>query len=64
MNKEPFTSNMERSPHWSYPQVVDGPPLPRLPKRLSGLIATKHSQLYSTTLSFIRFKTGLNYILR
>ena len=32
MSKEPFTLNIEPSPHWSYPQVVDEAPLPRLPK--------------------------------
>ena len=32
MSREPSTSNMEPSPHWSSPQVVDGSPLPRLPK--------------------------------
>ena len=32
MSREPSTSNMEPSPQWSYPQVMDGSPLPQLPK--------------------------------
>ena len=60
MSKEPFTLNIEPSPHWSYPQVVDGSPLPQLPKRLAGLTATKHSQSHSTALSFIRCKTAFS----
>ena len=64
MSREPSTSNMEPSPQWSYLQVVDGPLCHGCLRRLAGLIATKHSQLYVMTLSFIKCKTGLNYILR
>ena len=60
MSREPSTSNMEPSPHWSYPQVVDGSLCHGCLKRLAGLIATKHSQSYSTALSFIRYKTAFS----
>ena len=62
MRREPSTSNMERSPHWSYLQVVDGPLCHGCLRRLAGLIATKHRKLYITTLSFIRYKTAFSLI--
>ena len=63
MSREPSTLNIEPSPHWSYPQVVDGPLCHGCHyRRLAGLIATKHSQSYSTALSFIRCKTAFSLI--
>ena len=43
--------NMKPSAHWSV-------------RRLAGLIATKHSRLYSTTLSFIRCKISVSSHVR